>query len=107
MALGSVNTDLYGTGGINSLKTGTVDRYMTPMRYAYYSAGWNNADVPATLKLACANILYDLYTQIDQRNGIKSESLGDYSYTLDDNYQVNNLIEKYRNLLLPYINKEF
>lgn len=63
-----------------------------------YNAGY--ATIPNDLKLIALQILTDIESNINKNTTIKSESLGDYSYTLANQEEIKN---NYKNLLSKYI----
>jgi len=61
-----------------------------------YNAGYST--IPDDLKLVCANLVNDIYdiqfSKTVDKN-LKSESVTNYSYTLQDGYDARNLIKEY------------
>lgn len=74
--------------------------------YVVYNAGYTSTTMPLDLQMICANIVHDmsLIESADVTGIYKSETLGDYSYTLADQTQINELIfTKYSKALDAYV----
>lgn len=77
--------------------------------YLVYTSGWDIDDVPPALKKIAFDMVSDLVNilSLSTNSGIKSESLGDYSYTLADvsSNLSGDMINKYKNDLYPFVKK--
>jgi len=75
-----------------------------------YDAGYTTANMPQELKWVVAAIINDLTALYNLNgnglyNGMKSETLGDYSYTIGDKMYIYDLLNKYKDMLSVFIKK--
>jgi hypothetical protein len=97
------------TTGIDNMDTGwawtPLDWYMNADTCVVYRSGWTTAQVPQELKWVVASILKDLMSLYDlESSGVykgiyRGETLGDYSYTLDGNAKIPQLLDRYASQL--------
>jgi hypothetical protein len=64
-----------------------------------YSAGYADEDMPADLVLIATRMVADLVAEGTRDGGLRSESLGDYSFTRTE---VQNCLERYKSELQPF-----
>jgi hypothetical protein len=91
------------TTGYNNIDGGNYGRefYQNQDTLLIYNAGYSTTNMPATLKWVVASIIRDVMSLYDvDGNGsykglMKSETLGDYSYTLGDGASLANIINRY------------
>lgn len=85
-----------------------LDYYNESDTLVIYNSGYATADVPADLKMAVSLIISDLMAYYDIQGGggwkgiYKSETLGDYSYTIGDGSFIWQLVHKYHDILDHY-----
>ena len=66
--------------------------------YIVYEAGYDIANVPKALKNICINMVGDIVDVLSKSSSnIKSQSVGDYSYTLFDINISGDIVNKYKN----------
>jgi len=77
--------------------------------YVIYTSGWDLNYVPQALKKIAFDMVSDLINVLSKssNSGIKSESLGDYNYTLSDSTSniAGDIVNKYKNDLEPFVKK--
>jgi hypothetical protein len=91
------------TTGYNNIDSGNYGRefYQNQDTLLIYNAGYSTSNMPSTLKWVVASIIRDVMSLYDvDGNGsykglMKSETLGDYSYTLGDGASLANIINRY------------
>lgn len=108
------------TGGMNrilsipndaSLNIATSDFYFDSDIFVAWNAGYAQSNIPQDIKLVASSVIKDMLSIYDSDNSnqsksiYKSETLGDYSYTLDSMSTINNLIQKYAPILESYKKK--
>ena len=69
-----------------------------------YTAGWTLADMPEDVQEAVAQAVDLLYTQRTSDGSMKSEKLGDYSYTATE---LNAMNETFKDLVSAYRDRRF
>ena len=106
--------DYYSTGwgNVDPNNNVTLDYYSPDDMLIVYQAGYASTDVPVDLKQTIANIVRDIVSVYDMDNSgipkniFTSETLGDYTYSLNPDSTLGNLISvKYKDALDFYKKK--